>query len=153
MKKLFVMLIAFSLNAMADDIRYANVISVVPVTDNVKFVKQQCGGSAGLREQTSFIGTIVGGVVGLFAGSNVGSGSGRTAAQIGGTALGVAIGNAYDDSNRTQPVCRNIESFEPTFGGYEVVYELDGEQHVVRTQTFPKNNVIAVKMSPIPIQK
>ena len=148
MKKLLILVALISFNASAQEVRYANVVSVTPLTDNVKVIKQQCGGSAGYHEENSFVGKIVGGLTGLFIGSNVGKGKGRTAAQIGGTAIGVAVGNAYDNDQSIQPNCRAIETYEPTYGGFEVVYELDGEQYAVRSQTFPQSRTIQIKMTP-----
>ena len=149
---LLVALMMMSSMVSAQEVRYANVVSVTPVTDNVRVTKQQCGGSAGYQEESSIVGKVIGGVVGFIGGSQIGRGNGRTAAKIVGTAAGVAIGDAYDEANRYQPNCRGVTTYEPIKGGYIVVYELDGQQYSVRSQTVPRTPTIPVKMGPVPLE-
>lgn len=152
MKKLFILVALISSTVFAQEVRYANIVSVTPITDNVKVIKQQCGGQAGYHEENSIAGKVVGGIVGFFVGNSFGKGNGRNAARVAGTGIGIAVGNAYDNNQNVQPNCRGIETFEPTFGGFEVVYELDGEQYTTRSANFPQGRTIAVKMSPTIVQ-
>lgn len=152
MKKVLIALSLICSIAQAQEVRYANIVSVTPVTDNVRVVKQQCGGSAGYRDEPSIAGKVVGGIVGFIGGSMIGQGKGNTAAKIVGTAAGVAVGDAYDEQNRYQANCRGVTTYEPVRGGYMVVYELDGVQYTTRSQTVPRGSTIPVKMGPVPYE-
>jgi uncharacterized protein YcfJ len=155
MKKLLLSLLVLSSFAQAQEVRYANIVSVTPVTDNVKFVKQQCANTTTYQNQPGIVGRVVGVVTGTAVGSQIGNGRGRTIAIASGAVIGEAAGAAYDNAGTNvpgSPVCRNIVSYEPTFGGFEIVYELDGHQYSTRSMKFPQGNTIPVKMQPAPLE-
>ena len=147
-----VTLLVFSNVSQAQETRYANIVSVTPVIANVQVIKQQCGGSAGYqRNESSLVGTAVGIVGGAVVGRMV---TKSTTGTVVGAGLGGVIGNMVDNSgSQVTPNCRNVSTYEPTQGGYQVVYELDGQQYAVHSKTFPRGKTIAVAMSPIPIQE
>jgi uncharacterized protein YcfJ len=138
--------------SFAQEVRYANIVSVTPVKENVQVVKQQCGGSAGYNQQEpGYMGRVVGVISGTAIGSRFGQGTGKVAATAVGAGLGYVAGDAYDNSGNVQPKCRAITTYEPTFGGFLVVYELDGRQYTTRSKTFPEGRTIPVQMQPTPI--
>ena len=153
MKKLVaIATILVSAASFAQEVRYANIVSVTPVKDNVQVVKQQCGGSAGYNQQEpGYMGRVVGVISGTAIGSRFGQGNGKIAATAVGAGLGYVAGDAYDNSGNVQPNCRSVTTYEPTFGGFLVVYELDGRQYSMRSKTFPQGRTIPVQMQPTPI--
>lgn len=152
-----VSVMALSFSAVGqENVRMANIISVTPVTEHAEVIKQQCGGSAGYQapQQHSIIGTVLGGVAGALVGRNVGNGTGRTVATVAGAAGGAYLGDKIAGAmNEAQPTCRNVSTYEPRFGGFMIVYELDGEQYSVRSQTFPQGKTIPIKMAPVPVEQ
>ena len=145
--------ILVSSSVLSQETRVANIVSVTPVTENVQVVKQQCGGSAGYaRQEPGYVGRIVGVVSGTAIGSRFGNGTGRTVATAVGAGIGYIAGDAYDNSGNVQPNCRAVSTYEPTFGGFLVIYELDGEQYATRTKTFPEGRTINVKLTPVAMQ-
>lgn len=153
MKKLAtIFVILVSSVSFAQEVRYANIVSVTPVKENVQVVKQQCGGSAGYNQQEpGYLGRVVGVVSGTAIGSRFGRGTGKVVATVVGAGVGYVAGAAYDDSGNVQPNCRAVTTYEPTFGGFLVVYELDGRQYTTRSKTFPEGRTIQVQMQPTPI--
>ena len=138
--------------SFAQEVRYANIVSVTPVKENVQVVKHQCGGSAGYnRQEPGYMGRVVGVISGTAIGSRFGQGTGKVAATAVGAGLGYVAGDAYDNSGNIQPNCRAVTTYEPTFGGFLVVYELDGRQYTTRSKTFPEGRTIPVQMQPTPI--
>ena len=155
MKKISIAVaILISSTSFAQEIRQANIISVTPITDNIKVVKQQCGGSAGyIQQEPGVIGRVVGIIGGAVVGSRFGEGNGRVISTAVGTGVGYMAGSAYDNNDNIQPNCRSITTYEPTFGGFLVVYELDGEQYSMRSKTFPPGQTIPVKLTPVAVEK
>ena len=155
MKKVLALAVALvTFSSEAQEVRHANIVSVTPVKENVQVVKQQCGGSAGYNQQEpGYIGRVVGVMGGTVVGSRFGQGSGKVAATVVGAGLGHIAGDAYDHSGNVQPTCRNVSTYEPTFGGFLVVYELDGRQYTMRSKTFPEGRTIPVQMQPTPINQ
>ena len=153
MKKLAtIFVILVSSVSFAQEVRYANIVSVTPVKENVQVVKQQCGGSAGYNQQEpGYLGRVVGVVSGTAIGSRFGRGTGKVVATVVGAGVGYVAGATYDDSGNVQPNCRAVTTYEPTFGGFLVVYELDGRQYTTRSKTFPEGRTIQVQMQPTPI--
>lgn len=140
--------------SFAQDVQYANIVSVTPVKENIQVVKQQCGGSSGYNQQEpGYVGRIVGTIGGAAVGSRFGKGNGKVATTAVGAGVGYAAGSAYDNNGNVQPNCRNITTYEPTFGGFLIVYELDGRQYTTRSKTFPEGRTIPVQMQPTPINQ
>ena len=153
-KNVLIVALLTSTIAFAQETKYANIISVTPVKENIQVVKQQCGGSAGYAQQEpGYLGRIVGTAAGTVVGSRFGQGNGRTMMAAAGAGLGYAAGSMYDNSGNVQPTCRNVSTYEPTFGGFLVVCELDGRQYTMRSKTFPEGRTIPVQMQPTPINQ
>ena len=147
MKKLFALVsLVVSLNANSQDVQYANIVSVTPLTDQVAVIKSNC---VDVPQERSFFGMIVGGLGGAAVGKAV---SKSNTGAVVGAGIGGYAGDAIDNAIRTQEACRQIQSYEPVSGGYQIVYELDGQQYTVRSNTFPRGKTIAVQMHPVPIQ-
>ncbi len=147
MKKLFALVsLVVSLNANSQDVQYANIVSVTPLTDQIAVIKSNC---VDVPQERSFFGMIVGGLGGAAVGKAVTKSN--TGAVVG-AGIGGYTGDAIDNAMRTQEACRQIQSYEPVSGGYQIVYELDSQQYTVRSNTFPRGRTIAVQMHPVPVQ-
>ena len=154
MAKIFMIAVAVMCNDVfsQDNVQMANIVSVTPVTDQVKNVKRQCGGVAGTQQnERSYTGALLGGGAGALIGRQIGKGTANVVATIAGGVVGAVIGDNID--NRSQPNCNDIVTYEPRAGGYLIVYELNGQQYAVRSQTFPQGRQIPVQMAPAPIMQ
>jgi uncharacterized protein YcfJ len=141
-----------STQAFGQEVQYANIVSVTPYTENVVVIKQQCGGSAGYTvNERSLVGAAAGTVVGGVVGHQVGKGKGNILATIVGAIGGAILGDMIDNRQGYSANCRNVETYEPVPGGYEIVYELNGQQYSTISKTFPKEKILAVQMAPKPI--
>ena len=146
MKKLLALVaLTISLNINAQEVQYANIVSVTPLTDQVAVIKSNC---VDVPQERSFFGMIVGAVGGAAVGKAVTKSN--TGAVVG-AGVGGYAGDAIDNAMRAQESCRQIQTYEPVSGGYQIVYELDGQQYTVRSSTFPRGKTIAVQMHPVPL--
>ena len=98
-------------------------------------------------------GAVIGAGVGAATGAIVSKkkGQGAIIGGLVGAGVGGYAGDAIDNAMRVQESCRQIQTYEPVSGGYQIVYELDGQQYTVRSSTFPRGKTIAVQMHPVPL--
>jgi uncharacterized protein YcfJ len=150
--------ISTSIDASAQEvIQRAKIISVTPVTEEVLVIKSNCNDDSinASNQQSVFnSNTVIGAIIGGLLGRTVGSGTGKTVATIGGAVAGGVIANAMQQvpadkkyQNIPNP-CRNIKTYEPVPGGFEIVYELNGKQYSSMSNTYPTGEFIEVKMAP-----
>jgi uncharacterized protein YcfJ len=145
MKKLLVVfLVSMASSVFAQEVRYANIVSVTPLTDQVSVIKSNC---VDAQQERSFWGMIFGGLGGAAVGKAVTKSNTGMAV---GAAVGGYAGDAIETAMNTQERCRQIHSYEPVSGGYQIVYELDGQQYTVRSNTFPRGKTIPVHFQPVP---
>ena len=128
---------------------YADVLRVDPiyVTRRVREPREECYDTEVERRDTrgnNGAGTVIGAIVGGALGNQVGKGDGRKAATVAGALIGGAIGNnaaRRDDRYYGEPEtrCRTVSErySERRIVGYDVAYELDGQQYQTRTANPP----------------
>lgn len=102
--------LAVSASVAAEEIQYADVVSVTPLTTQVATVKSTCVPIG--SQSSSFWGSVLG---------------------------------APQDPPKQN--CREILTYEPQAGGYQVVYQLDGQQYTMRTREFPRSMKIPVRVN------
>jgi uncharacterized protein YcfJ len=132
----------------------ANVVGVVPITEQVNHPTQQCWTETQQVTQAapqshSPLGAIIGGVAGGLLGSTVGKGSGRVAGAAVGAGVGAITGDAVANQNNgstvttTVPVqrCQQVDNFQTVTTGYQVTYEYDGQRFSARLPYNPGNQL------------
>lgn len=144
---------------------YAEVISAVPVTEQVPIVgevvsatpvtelvqvptevceDQQVQYQQPPKDPNKLTGTIAGAVVGGLLGNQIGGGSGKKLATVAGAAGGAYAGRRIQASRqeantvtRTERVCQTVTETKDQVIGYDVVYRLDGETASTRAKKKP----------------
>lgn len=138
--------LAISTLSFAQEVQYANIVSVTPLTDQVPVIKSNC---QAVPQERSFLGMVVG----MVGGAAVGKAATKSnTGMVVGAGVGAYAGDAIDNAMRQQEFCHQVQTYEPKAGGYQIVYELGGQQYTVRSNTFPRGNKIAVQMTPTPVQ-
>lgn len=140
---------------------YATVVAVEPAYEVTRVPRAVCGDETVLekepvKDEKRIAGTAIGAVVGGVLGNQVGSGSGKTAATIAGAAAGGYAGNKIQknmqDNNvkaTTEEECVTVYDTERNSVGYDVTYELDGKQRVVRMDHDPGDRIPVKDGEPI----
>jgi uncharacterized protein YcfJ len=138
---------------MFDKEKFAEVVSVVPVTRTVSVPREVCKDelvevAVPTKDPKQITGTIAGAVIGGVLGNQVGDGSGKKVATVAGAAAGGYAGNKIQENMQegktttaTQRVCNTVQEshVEPT--GFDVTYVLDGEQRVVHMDHDPGERI------------
>ena len=133
--------------------KYATVVAVEPAFETNRIPREVCGDQttleqAPVKDEKRIAGTAIGAVVGGVLGSQIGSGSGRDAATVAGAAAGGYAGSKIqkriqqgnvEESTETQ--CVTVYDIESVQAGYDVTYELDGVQKVVRMDHDPGKRI------------
>ena len=132
---------------------YAKVVAVEPAFETNRIPRQVCGDEttlqqAPVKDDKRIAGTAIGAVVGGVLGSQVGSGSGRDAATVAGAAAGGYAGSKIQKriqqgnvEKTTEEQCVMVYDTESVQAGYDVTYELDGVQKVVRMDRDPGERI------------
>lgn len=133
--------------------KYAKVVAVEPAFETNRLPRQVCGDEttlqqAPVKDEKRIAGSAIGAVVGGVVGSQVGSGSGRDSATVAGAAAGgyagskiqkrIQLGNVEE---ATEEQCVTVFDTESIQAGYDVTYELDGVQKVVRMDQDPGERI------------
>jgi uncharacterized protein YcfJ len=133
--------------------KYAKVVSVEPAFETSHTPREVCGDQttleqAPVKDEKRIAGTAIGAVVGGVLGSQVGSGSGRDAATVAGAAAGGYAGSKVQKrlqednlQEKTEEQCVVVYDTESVQAGFDVTYELDGVQKVVRMERDPGNRI------------
>ena len=130
--------------------RWAPVVQVVPITEQVRVEREVCREVATTRYTRSGndkTGLVVGALVGGALGNQVGKGDGRKAATVAGAVIGGAIGRDIDRrDNPRRPVTEyrtqcHIEPAWQTVRVYEVTYRDRGRLHTPRMDVHPGTHV------------
>jgi uncharacterized protein YcfJ len=133
--------------------KYATVVSVEPAFDTNRTPRQLCGDQttleqAPVKDEKRIAGSAIGAVVGGVLGSQVGSGSGRDAATVAGAAAGGYAGSKVQKrlqegnlQEKTEEQCVVVYDTESVQAGFDVTYELDGVQKVVRMDHDPGKRI------------
>jgi uncharacterized protein YcfJ len=146
---LFAALGLVGLGAAAQEV--GNVISAVPVIQQVAVPRQVCGQPVVVEQQTSGGGGLLGAIAGGAIGSQVGGGSGRAAGVLIGTVAGAIVGNNIEaGGNRAHavPQCTTQTTYENRTVGYNVTYEYAGRQYTVQMPHDP-GPTIRLQVTPV----
>lgn len=135
---------------------FAEVLAVKDVTETIKTPRQECQDvqvqkKAPVKDEHRIAGTVTGVVIGGALGSLVGGGSGKTVATVAGAAGGGYAGNQIqknmqekDVVSTTEQRCKTVFDVSKKTVGYDVTYQLQGKQDVVR-MVFNPGKQIPVK--------
>ena len=109
---LAIALTMISLAASAQNVQYAAIVSITPITEQVVTIKQQCGASAGYHRQEPSIGNeLIGAGIGGFFGQMLGHGNGKNVGMVVGAAAGAYAGSEVSREQQYQPACRSIQTY------------------------------------------
>lgn len=127
--------------------RQAKVLSSTPIIGQVPYTREGCQTVQVYQQgNTSGIGAVLGGIVGGVVGSQFGGGSGRVALTGAGAIGGALTGNSLEKRGPGKYVnevqCGSQVVTETRTLGFQVVYELDGKQHVVKMTEPPGATVL-----------
>ena len=124
---------------------YGNVVSSVPVIQQVSVPRTVCQPVAQGPVSTTGGGAVVGGLTGAGVGSMIGQGSGNAAAIAAGTIIGAIVGNNVEAQNQryaqTVPQCYTQNTLENRTVAYDVTYEYRGQQFSARMPYDPGRTV------------
>lgn len=133
--------------------RYADVISVTPVTRTVNKPTQECHDETvthkkPVKDSHQIAGTAIGAVVGGVLGNQVGKGKGRKlatlAGAIGGGYAGKKIQEHEQDTNTyttTEKRCKTVDHKRTVVVAYTVKYRYQGEVHTKRMDHKPGKRI------------
>jgi uncharacterized protein YcfJ len=131
----------------------AKVLSAEPLTRTVKIPRQECHDeevthTKPVKDQNRLIGTGIGALVGGVLGHQIGGGSGKTLATVAGAGAGGYAGNKIqqnaqqkDTYTTTEQRCKTVHDSKQEPAGFDVVYELNGSQHHLHTDTDPGSSL------------
>ncbi len=135
------------------DGRYAEVIEVQPVLQDVRLPRMVCGDQTvekqrPVQDQQRVAGTAVGAVLGGVIGHQIGNGNGRTLAMIAGAAAGGYAGNRaqqhlqqHDTYKASEKRCHTVQDVQQDVVGYDVRYRLGDTVDVVRMKQRPGGHI------------
>lgn len=129
--------------------RFADVVAVKEVTETVVTPREECQDvqvqrQAPVKDQKRVAGTLIGGIAGGVLGHQIGGGTGQTVATIAGAAGGAYLGNQVqkdmqhkDVVTTTERRCKTVNDTSQKLLGYDVTYQLDGREGVLRMPSKP----------------
>jgi len=132
---------------------FAEVKAVKEVTETINTPRQDCQDvqvqkQAPVKDTNRIGGTVAGGVAGGLLGSTVGGGRGKTVATVAGAAAGAYAGNQVQKSMQEKDVvtstetrCKTVNETSKKVVGYDVTYQLDGKQNMVRMAFNPGHQI------------
>jgi len=135
------------------DSRYAEVLDVQPVSQEVRLPRQVCADESiqkqrPVEDQHRLAGTAIGAVVGGVLGHQIGNGNGRSLATVAGAAAGGYAGNRtqqhlqeHDTVATTERRCHTVQDVQREVVGYDVRYRLGGSVDVVRMKQRPGDRI------------
>ena len=127
----------------------ADVVAVREAYQTVDTPQERCDNvvvsrQAPVKDENRIAGTLLGGIAGGLLGNQVGGGTGRDIATVAGAAAGGYAGNRVqkdmqqrDSVATTERRCRTVVQKTRQLVGYDVTYQLKGQQHQVRTSFKP----------------
>ena len=131
----------------------ARVLSVQPITEQVRTPRQECREVSvvrprPVRDQHQIAGTLLGALAGGLVGNQIGGGNGKKVATVAGAAAGGYAGNKVQEGmqNRdtyttTQTRCNTVNDISDKVVGYDVRYTLDGKEGSVRMDRDPGGQI------------
>lgn len=133
--------------AYAQVMREAKVLSSTPIIGQVATTRESCREERVYRPgNTSGLGAIIGGLTGAVVGNQFGKGDGRALATVAGGVAGGFAGNSMESPGPGSTVnevrCGPQVVTETRTLGFQVVYELDGQQYNVRMDREPGPKIL-----------
>lgn len=128
---------------------HADVVAVSEAYRTVDTPQERCENvqvsrQAPVQDERRIAGTVIGGLAGGVLGRQIGGGTGRDIATVAGAAAGGYAGNQVqknlqqrDRVTVTERRCRTVVQKTRQLVGYDVTYQLKGQQHQVRTSFRP----------------
>lgn len=135
---------------------FADVLSVVPVTEKVKTPRENCENvivtrQKPVQDEHRIAGTLIGAVGGALAGDALGGGGKNTGAKVAGAVVGGYAGNkvqgnmqASDTYQTTERRCNTVMDVSEHTTGYDVTYNLGDKTGQIRMDYDP-GKVIPVR--------
>lgn len=133
--------------------QFATVLDVTPVKETQRTPRQVCEEvtvthQRPVQDQHQIAGTALGAVVGGLLGNQVGGGNGKKLATVAGAVGGGYAGNkvqermqANDTYTTTETRCETVHDTHEKVVGYDVRYELSGQQGTVRMTRDPGDQI------------
>jgi uncharacterized protein YcfJ len=137
----------------ADDGTYAQVVSVVPVSQDVSTPQQVChdvvvNHTVPPKDQHQIAGTAIGAVTGGLLGHMIGGGKGNALATVAGAIGGGYAGKKIEESHQHANVqsevvhrCSTVANTSSNIVGYDVTYVYNGVTRTTRMDHDPGNRV------------
>ncbi|MGP1667340.1 MAG: glycine zipper 2TM domain-containing protein [Rhodanobacter sp.] len=134
-------------------VKYAKVVSVEPVRNEVNNPQQVCHDetvthTAEPKDKHRIAGTAIGAVVGGLAGNQIGGGKGKTLATVAGAVGGGYAGNRIEANQQQGKVttsverrCKTVNNSTSKIVGYDVRYEYNGVTRTTRMKKDPGDRV------------
>jgi uncharacterized protein YcfJ len=135
------------------DPNYAQVVSVVPVRQDVSNPQQVChdvvvNHTVPPKDQHQIAGTAIGAVAGGLLGHMIGNGKGNTIATVAGAVGGGYAGKKIEESHQQANVqsevvhrCSTVANTSSNIVGYDVTYVYNGVTRVTRMDHDPGDRV------------
>lgn len=132
---------------------YADVIKTEPLTKTVQIPREECHDETVVHQQpvkdkNRITGKAVGAVVGGVLGHQVGGGNGKKVATVVGAVAGGYAGDRVQDNMQksntyttTEKVCNTVYDSREEITGYNVTYNLKGEEGVVKMTYDPGQRI------------
>ena len=146
---------------MLDSANYADVISVKPIMKTVSVPREVCRDQIvevtnPTKDPKQITGTVAGAVIGGVLGNQVGGGTGKTAATVAGAAAGGYAGNKIQEKmqegnthTESQQVCDTVQDSHEESQGYDVTYQLDGQERMVHMDHDPGRRIAIENGQPV----
>ena len=125
----------------------ARVLSASPILERINVPRSDCRTeyeTRTIKEDRSYLGSIVGGLAGGLVGSRFGGGNGRLATTAIGAGVGAVVGDHIDNGDRGYsservPVerCATVDNWTTQTRGYNVTYEYEGRTYTTVTDRDP----------------
>ena len=141
----------------------ATVVAVEPQYEQLRVPRQECGRQLVDEPRRvggpDYGGAVIGGVAGALLGNQLGGGHGREATTAVGAVIGAFTGNNIanrDRWERTEVVsrevvaCREVADVQSRLVGYQVTYELRGQQFTTLLHDAP-GRYLPVRVSVEPV--
>lgn len=133
--------------------QYAEVLSVIPVSEKVSKPEQECrdvqvSHRRAVEDEHRVAGSVIGGVLGGVIGHQVGNGRGNDVATAAGAIAGGYAGNQVqknmqnnDRYSTTEKRCKTVHKTVEKQLGYDVKYSFNGQVGSVRADYIPVGRI------------
>jgi uncharacterized protein YcfJ len=132
---------------------YADVVSVTPLTEQVKTPREECRDEvvtrqAPIKDENRVAGTVIGAIAGGVIGNELGGHGSNTGAKVAGAAVGGVAGNKIQQNMQqnstqttTENVCKTVYDVSERTVGYNVKYRVGDTIGQVRLDHDPGSRI------------